>query len=138
MQPSFLSFVLRAGFAEVDGGWPAVEKAMEDATAEQSARLFRKIEYLSVIGNIAPMVGLLGTVIGMIGTFQMITLFGTGDPRMMAGGISTALVTTVLGLVVAIPLTWLHSFLQGKANSLIQLLEQQSAGLIARLAERRQ
>ena len=70
MQPSFLAHVLRAGLAEVDGGWPAMEKAMEDATAEQSARLFRKIEYLSVIGNIAPMMGLLGTVIGMIFAFR--------------------------------------------------------------------
>ena len=73
-KPSFLSFVLLNGLAEVEGGWPAVEKAMEDATAEQSARLFRKIEYLSVIGNIAPMVGLLGTVTGMIFAFQRVAV----------------------------------------------------------------
>ncbi|CAE7849892.1 exbB_5, partial [Symbiodinium microadriaticum] len=71
-RPSFLSFVLLSGIAELDGGWTAVEKALEDATAEQSARLFRKIEYLSVIGNIAPMVGLLGTVTGMIFAFQQV------------------------------------------------------------------
>ena len=59
-KPSFLSFVLLHGIAEIEGGWTAVEKALEDATAEQAARLFRKIEYLSVIGNIAPMIGLLG------------------------------------------------------------------------------
>jgi len=79
----------------------------------------------------------LGTVVGMINTFQQITLFGTGDPRMMAGGISMALMTTVLGLVVAIPLTLLHSYLQSKSKALIQILEEQAAGIIARLAEKR-
>lgn len=104
MEPSFLAYVLRAGFAEVDGGWPAVEKAMEDATAEQSARLFRKIEYLSVIGNIAPMMGLLGTVIGMVFAFRELA-DSQGAPRAadLAEGIYLALVTTVEGLIVAIP-----------------------------------
>ncbi|GAA4431584.1 MotA/TolQ/ExbB proton channel family protein [Bremerella cremea] len=103
-RPSFLSFVLLSGIAELDGGWSAVEKALEDATAEQSARLFRKIEYLSVIGNIAPMVGLLGTVTGMIFAFQQVAATqgaaGAGD---LAEGIYQALVTTVGGLLVAIP-----------------------------------
>ena len=103
-QPCFLSFVLLNGLAEHDGGWPDIEKAMEDATAEQSARLFRKIEYLSVIGNIAPMVGLLGTVTGMIFAFQQVASTqgsaGAGD---LAEGIYQALVTTVGGLIVAIP-----------------------------------
>ncbi|MEX1042349.1 MAG: MotA/TolQ/ExbB proton channel family protein [Pirellulaceae bacterium] len=103
-RPSFLSFVLLSGISELDGGWSAVEKALEDATAEQSARLFRKIEYLSVIGNIAPMVGLLGTVTGMIFAFQQVAstqgAAGAGD---LAEGIYQALVTTVGGLIVAIP-----------------------------------
>jgi biopolymer transport protein ExbB len=104
MEPSFLSYVLGAGLAEVEGGWPAVEKAMEDATAEQSARLFRKIEYLSVIGNIAPMLGLLGTVVGMIFAFRELSE-SQGAPRAadLAEGIYLALVTTVEGLIVAIP-----------------------------------
>jgi biopolymer transport protein ExbB len=104
MQPSFLAFVLRAGFAEVDGGWTAVEKAMEDATAEQSARLFRKVEYLRVIGDIAPMLGLLGTVVGMIFAFRELA-DSQGAPRAadLAEGIYLALVTTVEGLIVAIP-----------------------------------
>ena len=104
MQPSFLAFVLRAGFAEVDGGWNAVEKAMEDATAEQSARLFRKVEYLRVIGDIAPMLGLLGTVVGMIFAFRELA-DSQGAPRAadLAEGIYLALVTTVEGLIVAIP-----------------------------------
>ena len=103
-QPSFLSFVLMHGISELDFGWNAVEKSIEDALAEQSARLFRKIEYLSVIGNIAPMVGLLGTVIGMIIAFQSVaSTQGTASAPQLAEGIYQALVTTVGGLIVAIP-----------------------------------
>ena len=103
-QPSFLSYVLLNGLSEVDGGWEAVEKAMEDATAEQSARLFRRIEYLSVIGNIAPMVGLLGTVTGMIFAFHRVAdTQGSAGAADLAEGIYQALVTTVGGLLVAIP-----------------------------------
>ena len=79
--------------------------------------------------------GLLGTVTGMINTFQAITLFGTGDPRTMAGGISQALVTTVLGLVVAIPTVLLHTIVSGRSKSITQVLQEQSAGLVARRAE---
>ncbi len=103
-QPSFLSFVLMHGISELEFGWGAVEKSLEDALAEQSARLFRKIEYLSVIGNIAPMVGLLGTVIGMIVAFQNVaSTQGTASAPQLAEGIYQALVTTVGGLIVAIP-----------------------------------
>ena len=83
---------------------------------------------------IAPLLGLLGTVVGMIVTFQALTLFGTGDPKLMAGGISQALVTTMLGLIVAIPLVFLHSVLSCWSGSLIEIIEEQSAGLIARNA----
>ncbi|MEM7784037.1 MAG: MotA/TolQ/ExbB proton channel family protein [Planctomycetota bacterium] len=104
MRPSFLSFVLMHGINELEFGWNAVEKSLEDALAEQSARLFRKIEYLSVIGNIAPMVGLLGTVIGMIVAFQSVAATqGTASAPQLAEGIYQALVTTVGGLIVAIP-----------------------------------
>lgn len=103
-RPSFLSFVLMHGISELEFGWNAVEKSVEDALAEQSARLFRKIEYLSVIGNIAPMVGLLGTVIGMIIAFQNVaSTQGTASAPQLAEGIYQALVTTVGGLIVAIP-----------------------------------
>lgn len=103
-RPSFLSFVLLHGIGELEFGWNAVEKSLEDALAEQSARLFRKVEYLSVIGNIAPMVGLLGTVIGMIIAFQQVAATqGTASAPQLAQGIYQALVTTVGGLIVAIP-----------------------------------
>ena len=103
-QPSLLSFVLLHGISELEFGWSSVEKSLEDALAEQSARLFRKIEYLSVIGNIAPMVGLLGTVIGMIVAFQQVAATqGLASAPQLAQGIYQALVTTVGGLIVAIP-----------------------------------
>ena len=102
--PSLLSFVLMHGIAELEFGWNAVEKTLEDSLAEQAARMFRKIEYLSVIGNIAPMIGLLGTVIGMILAFQNVaSTQGTASAPQLAEGIYQALVTTVGGLIVAIP-----------------------------------
>jgi biopolymer transport protein ExbB len=114
-----------------------LELKLDEAILRETAPIETGLSFIKVLYVVAPLLGLLGTVVGMISTFQMITLFGTGDPRMMAGGISTALVTTVLGLVVAIPLTLFHSFLQGKAKALIQVLEEQAAGIIARIAEQR-
>jgi biopolymer transport protein ExbB len=86
---------------------------------------------VKIISVVAPLAGLLGTVTGMIVTFQQITLFGTGDPKIMAGGISQALVTTVLGLVVAIPTTLLHSFAASSSRGIINVLEEQSTGIVA-------
>ena len=102
-QPCLLSFVLLHGISELEYGWTSVEKAIEDALAEQSARLLRKVEYLSVIGNIAPMIGLLGTVIGMITAFQQVAANEGNNAPALAEGIYQALVTTVGGLIVAIP-----------------------------------
>lgn len=120
LRPSFLSFVLHAGLAERGGGWQAVEKAMEDATAEQSARLFRKIEYLSVIGNIAPMLGLLGTVIGMIFAFREVAnTQGAARAADLAEGIYLALVTTVEGLIVAIPALAAFAIFRNRVDHLV-------------------
>ncbi len=118
--PSVLSFVLLHGLAEIEGGWTAVEKALEDAIAEQSARLFRKIEYLSVIGNIAPMVGLLGTVIGMIFAFQSVAVTqGSAGAAELAEGIYQALVTTVGGLIVAIPSLGAFAIFRNRVDQLV-------------------
>jgi len=114
-----------------------LELKLDEAILRETAPIEKGLGFIRVLFVVAPLLGLLGTVVGMIATFQMITLFGSGDPRMMAGGISTALVTTVLGLVVAIPLTLAHSYLQGQARALVQVLEEQAAGMIARLAEQR-
>ena len=118
--PSLLSFVLLNGLAELDGGWPAVEKALEDAMAEQAARFMRRIEYLSVIGNIAPMVGLLGTVTGMIFAFQQVaTTQGSAGASELAAGIYQALVTTVGGLLVAIPSLAAFAILRNRLDQFV-------------------
>jgi biopolymer transport protein ExbB len=119
-EPSFLAFVLEAGLAEAEGGWSAIEKAMEDAAADQSARLFRKIEYLSVIGNIAPMLGLLGTVIGMIFAFREVAdTQGAARAADLAEGIYLALVTTVEGLIVAIPSLAAFAVFRNRVDQLV-------------------
>ena len=101
----------------------------------ETPKLERFQGLLKVIAGVAPLMGLLGTVVGMIKTFQTITLFGTGDPKLMADGISQALVTTVEGLVVAIPLVFLHSIIASRSTELIEILEEQSAGMVARATE---
>jgi biopolymer transport protein ExbB len=83
-----------------------------------------------VLAAVSPLLGLLGTVTGMIETFQSITLFGTGDPKLMSGGISQALITTQLGLAVAIPLVLFHSLLVGRANRLVEKLGKFSSDMI--------
>ena len=90
---------------------------------------------LKIVSVVAPLMGLFGTIIGMIETFTMITLFGTGDPKTMAGGISQALITTVLGLTVAIPTVLLHSIVDSRAKGILHVLTEQSAGLVAEHAE---
>jgi biopolymer transport protein ExbB len=119
-----------------DSDIETMELKMDEAILRETAPLESGLSFIKVMYVIAPLLGLLGTVVGMIATFQMITIAGTGDPKSMAGGISQALVTTVLGLVVAIPLTILHSLLQSMARKQTQVLEEQSAGIIARLAEK--
>ncbi|MYD46139.1 MAG: MotA/TolQ/ExbB proton channel family protein [Gammaproteobacteria bacterium] len=106
-----------------------------EAILHEMPALTRNISLVQVISVVAPLMGLLGTVIGMIQTFQAITLFGTGDPKIMAGGISTALMTTVLGLCVAIPTVLLHALTSQFSRSVIHVLDEQSEGLIAEHAE---
>lgn len=118
-----------------DSDIETMELKLDEAILRETGPLESGLSFIKVLYVIAPLLGLLGTVVGMIQTFQMITLMGTGDPKSMAGGISMALVTTVLGLVVAIPLTVLHSVLQSMARKQTQILEEQSAGIVAKMAE---
>ena len=113
-----------------------LERKLDEAILRETPQLERFQGIVKVIAGIAPLMGLLGTVVGMIRTFQTITLYGTGDPKLMADGISQALVTTVEGLVVAIPLVFLYALIADKSRELIEILEEQSAGIIARHAEK--
>ncbi|WP_210418622.1 MotA/TolQ/ExbB proton channel family protein [Aliikangiella coralliicola] len=112
-----------------------LELKLSEAILKEMPKLTRSITFIKIISVVAPLLGLLGTVTGMINTFQAITLFGTGDPKLMAGGISQALVTTVLGLVVAIPTVMLFTWLNTRSKNIVHILQEQSAGIIAERAE---
>ena len=115
----------------------SLELRLGEAVLKETPRLVRFNMIIKVIAVVAPLMGLLGTVTGMIITFQVITLFGTGDPKLMAGGISQALVTTVEGLCVAIPMVLLHTLVSGRSRHLIEVLEEQATGLVAEASERK-
>jgi biopolymer transport protein ExbB len=108
---------------------------LDEAVLAEMPALERGNGVIKLLAATSPLLGLLGTVTGMILTFQAISLFGTGDPKLMAGGISQALVTTVLGLVVAIPLLFSHSVIAYMSRAMIQRLDEQCAGVLARTAE---
>jgi biopolymer transport protein ExbB len=115
-----------------------LELRMGESVMREIPAINRNLPLLKIIAAVAPLMGLLGTVTGMIITFQAITLFGAGDPRLMAGGISQALITTVLGLTVAIPMLLLHSIVQGRARSLTDILQHEAVAVVAGQAERNQ
>jgi len=108
---------------------------LEEAILRELPALQRGLGALVIIAEASPLLGLLGTVSGMISTFQALSLFGAGDAKVVAGGISEALVTTVIGMSVAIPCLLVHSVLRGRSEQLIQVLDEQSAGIVARVAE---
>ena len=130
-----LGRILKVQSDNRDADTETLELKLDEAILKEVPRLETWQGAIKVIAAVAPLLGLLGTVTGMIVTFQAITLFGTGDPKLMAGGISQALVTTVLGLSVAIPLVLLHSVVASRSKALIEVLEEQSAGIIARQSE---
>jgi len=112
-----------------------LELRLGEAILKETPKFNKMLPLLKIISVVAPLLGLLGTVTGMIVTFQAITLYGAGDPKMMAGGISTALVTTVLGLVVAIPMVFLHTLVSSRARRLTQVLQEEAAGMLSERAE---
>ena len=126
-----LGRVLQVGRENLSKDIETLELKLAEAIMAERPSIEKGINVVKIISVVAPLAGLLGTVTGMIVTFQQITLFGTGDPKIMAGGISQALVTTVLGLVVAIPTTLLHSFASSSARGIINVLEEQSTGIVA-------
>jgi len=118
-EPSFLSYVVHAGLSDASHGYPAMERAMEEAAEERTTKLLRQIEWLNLIGNISPMLGLLGTVWGMILAFQEIKAAGGApDPGALGGAISIALVTTLLGLSIAIPALAVFAVMRNRVDAL--------------------
>ncbi len=117
---SFVTAVVASGLHERARGYDAVVKSMEDRADELTGRLLRKIEHLNIIANITPMLGLLGTVMGMVNSFNQISVaVGGVDPRRLAGGIFEALMTTVMGLIVAIPSLYAFGFFRNRVDGLV-------------------
>jgi len=121
--------VLAAGLASRAEDRETQEAILQEAILREAPRLERFLSVLGILGAIAPLLGLLGTVTGMIATFRVITLYGTGDPRMMSGGISEALVTTELGLAVAIPIMLVHTLLSRRVDHIIGEMEEKAVAL---------
>lgn len=113
-----------------------LELKLGEAILQETPALESMLTLIKMIATIAPLGGLLGTVTGMITVFQQITVYGAGDPTIMAGGISSALMTTVLGIVVAIPTIFMHTVVKSRADNIIHILEEQATGMIAQKAER--
>lgn len=132
-----LGRVLATAANQEDIPLETLELKIDEAILKEVPQLEKAQSMIKLFAAIAPLLGLLGTVTGMIATFQAITNFGTGDPKLMAGGISQALITTVLGLVAAIPLLLSHNLVSGQSKRLVQILDEQAAGLIATAMEAR-
>ena len=108
------------------------ENSIDELIINYSSKVDWGNNWIKFFAAVAPLLGLLGTVIGMIETFQAITLFGTGDPKQMAGGISQALVTTMLGLIVAAPLLGFYTYLSEKSSSIVQYLEEKASYILSK------
>ena len=130
-----LGRVMQSYEANKDTDTETLELHLGEAISAEIPRLSRGINWIKIISVVAPLLGLLGTVTGMIDVFETMSLFGTGDPKLMAGGISQALITTVLGLVAAIPCVFLHTMTNNKSRDLIQILQERATGILARKAE---
>ena len=123
---------LNSIYSKYKGDTPEeLEAQLEDVLAKAAPALEKNLSIIKLLAAVAPLLGLLGTVIGMIETFQAITLFGTGDPKLMAGGISQALVTTMLGLIAAVPLLFVHNILDSRSRAISQIYEEQAIGFVA-------
>jgi biopolymer transport protein ExbB len=131
-----LGRVLAAYESNKNADTETIELKLSEAALKEMPGLTKGLLFIKVISVVAPLMGLLGTVTGMIKTFQVITLYGAGDPKMMAGGISQALMTTVLGLVVAIPMVLIHTLVSGQSRKIVNIIHSQSAGIVAQHSEK--
>ena len=128
---NLLGELLQVAKDNVSESIESLEIILDEKIQSVTPMIETRVKAIKLIATVAPLLGLLGTVIGMIETFQAITLFGTGDPKLMAGGISQALVTTMLGLIVAAPLLFLHSYAENYSKSIIGFLEEKASGIVA-------
>lgn len=128
---NLLGMLISTANANINESLDSLELILDEKIQSITPTIEIRVKAIKLIATVAPLLGLLGTVIGMIETFQAITLFGTGDPKLMAGGISQALVTTMLGLIVAAPLLFMHSYAENYSNTIIAFLEEKASGIVA-------
>ena len=131
LQNNLLGSLLQTAKENINESLESLELILDEKIQSITPTIEIRVKAIKLIATVAPLLGLLGTVIGMIETFQAITLFGTGDPKLMAGGISQALVTTMLGLIVAAPLLFMHSYAENYSKSIISFLEEKASGIVA-------
>ena len=131
LQNNLLGSLLQTAKENLNESLDSLELILDEKIQSITPTIEIRVKAIKLIATVAPLLGLLGTVIGMIETFQAITLFGTGDPKLMAGGISQALVTTMLGLIVAAPLLFMHSYAENYSKSIISFLEEKASGIVA-------
>ncbi len=131
LQDNLLGSLLHTAKENINESLDSLELILDEKIQSITPTIEIRVKAIKLIATVAPLLGLLGTVIGMIETFQAITLFGTGDPKLMAGGISQALVTTMLGLIVAAPLLFMHSYAENYSKSIISFLEEKASGIVA-------
>ncbi len=128
---NLLGSLLQTAKDNINESLDSLELILDEKIQSITPTIEIRVKAIKLIATVAPLLGLLGTVIGMIETFQAITLFGTGDPKLMAGGISQALVTTMLGLIVAAPLLFMHSYAENYSKAIISFLEEKASGIVA-------
>ena len=128
---NLLGILINTANKNINESLDSLELILDEKIQSITPKIEVRVKAIKLIATVAPLLGLLGTVIGMIETFQAITLFGTGDPKLMAGGISQALVTTMLGLIVAAPLLFMHSYAENYSNTIIAFLEEKASGIVA-------
>src|SRR6056300_641164 len=128
---NLLGMLINTANKNINESLDSLELILDEKIQSITPTIEVRVKAIKLIATVAPLLGLLGTVIGMIETFQAITLFGTGDPKLMAGGISQALVTTMLGLIVAAPLLFMHSYAENYSNTIIAFLEEKASGIVA-------
>ena len=131
LEGNLLGSLLQTAKENIHESLDSLELILDEKIQSITPTIEIRVKAIKLIATVAPLLGLLGTVIGMIETFQAITLFGTGDPKLMAGGISQALVTTMLGLIVAAPLLFMHSYAENYSKTIISFLEEKSSGIVA-------
>jgi|TARA_B000000475_G_scaffold108460_1_gene87911 biopolymer transport protein ExbB len=131
LEGNLLGSLLQTAKENINESLDSLELILDEKIQSITPTIEIRVKAIKLIATVAPLLGLLGTVIGMIETFQAITLFGTGDPKLMAGGISQALVTTMLGLIVAAPLLFMHSYAENYSKTIISFLEEKSSGIVA-------